>query len=350
MESNKKGRRRTSEEWQDILDTLVGRKFGMLTVESYEKTTDSVPYGTICHCRCECGNIRDVKLNNLLAPFPHGVISCGCAKKLPEDLTGWVMSEHGVPESKWKVIGLHHIVNKKQADGERHPLRYWECECSCEAHTHMVIGARYLIAGKSLSCGCAGKDDFLSRGPNHKTNTYDLSGEYGIGYTTNTNHPFYFDLEDYDKIKDYCWKEHRPVKHYVTLVATIKNELGIPRPVRFHQAIGCTGFDHINHDTFDNRKENLRPCTQHQNTFNAKRKKNNSTGIIGVSEQKECTKKRWRARLMLNRKEILLGTFENFEEAVKARLEGEKKYYGEFAPQRHLFAQYGIEDIEEEKK
>ena len=36
-----------------------------------------------------------------------------------------------------------------------------------------------------------------------KYNRYDLSGEYGIGWTTNTNHVFYFDLEDYEKIKDY---------------------------------------------------------------------------------------------------------------------------------------------------
>ena len=36
-------------------------------------------------------------------------------------------------------------------------------------------------------------------------NKYDLSGEYGIGWTHNTEHEFYFDLEDYDIIKYYCW-------------------------------------------------------------------------------------------------------------------------------------------------
>ena len=38
-----------------------------------------------------------------------------------------------------------------------------------------------------------------------KYNTYDLTGEYGIGYTSK-DEEFYFDLEDYDKIKDYCWR------------------------------------------------------------------------------------------------------------------------------------------------
>lgn len=37
---------------------------------------------------------------------------------------------------------------------------------------------------------------------------YDLTGEYGIGWTSNTNKEFYFDIEDYDKIKDYCWYEN----------------------------------------------------------------------------------------------------------------------------------------------
>ena len=39
---------------------------------------------------------------------------------------------------------------------------------------------------------------------NKRHNKYDLSGEYGIGYTSK-GEEFYFDLEDYDKIYPYCW-------------------------------------------------------------------------------------------------------------------------------------------------
>ena len=46
--------------------------------------------------------------------------------------------------------------------------------------------------------------------PQH--NVYDLSGEYGIGYTLK-GEPFWFDLEDYDLIKDYCW--HYTQKGYL---------------------------------------------------------------------------------------------------------------------------------------
>lgn len=45
---------------------------------------------------------------------------------------------------------------------------------------------------------------FLNQLAEKKYNTYDLTGEYGIGYTLK-GELFYFDLEDYDKIKDICW-------------------------------------------------------------------------------------------------------------------------------------------------
>ena len=39
-----------------------------------------------------------------------------------------------------------------------------------------------------------------------KHNKYDLSGEYGIVYTSN-GEEYWFDKEDYDKIKDYYWRK-----------------------------------------------------------------------------------------------------------------------------------------------
>ena len=44
----------------------------------------------------------------------------------------------------------------------------------------------------------------------------------------------------------------------------------------------------------------------------------------------------------VNYKKIRLGEYEHIEDALIARLKAEKKYFKEFAPQRHLFAEYGI--------
>ena len=61
---------------------------------------------------------------------------------------------------------------------------------------------------------------------------------------------------------------------------------------------------------------------------------------MGVNWEKRRNK--CRSRIVVDEKEIYLGIFQNKEDAIKTRLEAEEKYYGEFAPQRHLFEQYGI--------
>lgn len=265
--------------------------------------------------------------------------------KLPRDLEGWVMAEHGVPESKWTVIKLDREEVRKSGN-KICTARYWECECSCENHTRMVINTRDLLWGRSLSCGCAGEDRAIkSAHKKKKLNVYDLSGEYGIGWATNTNREFYFDLEDYDKIKNYCWYEQRPSPNYIILVANVRDERTKKvKPIKFHQIIGCKGFDHINGNTMDNRKENLRPCEHWQNIGNSTRRKRTKSGYVGVYEQKPCTNKKWVAIIKVKGETIKLGGFPTIEEALIVRLKAEKKYLGEFAPQRHLFAQYGIED------
>ena len=52
--------------------------------------------------------------------------------------------------------------------------------------------------------------------------------------------------------------------------------------------------------------------------------------------------KSWRVYISIDKKSINLGSFANKDDAIKARLKAEAKYYGEFAPQIHLFEQYGI--------
>ena len=84
-------------------------------------------------------------------------------------------------------------------------VRWW-CQCDCGNPELTLVYAKYLRNGKSKSCGCLIVEASHKR---KKYNTYDLSGDYGIGYTSNLNlngnNEFYFDLEDYDKIKNYCW-------------------------------------------------------------------------------------------------------------------------------------------------
>ena len=82
--------------------------------------------------------------------------------------------------------------------------------------------------------------------------------------------------------------------------------------------------DHINGDTLDNRKENLRVATREENGRNRGRTKKNTSGFKGVSYQKKPKgrineySKPWKARIVHNGKHIYLGMFATPEEAGKA--------------------------------
>ena len=92
------------------------------------------------------------------------------------------------------------LVVIKQAEDYINPsgkhYSQWLCRCDCGNET-VVVGSK-LSFGHTQSCGCLMKE--TSSVLHKKYNTYDLTGEYGIGYASNGKE-FYFDLEDYDKKK-----------------------------------------------------------------------------------------------------------------------------------------------------
>ncbi len=88
--------------------------------------------------------------------------------------------------------------------------------------------------------------------------------------------------------------------------------------------------DHKDHDTLNNRKENLRITTNENNTKNRKGKNsNNTSGYRNVMFNKQTD--RWMVRLQINKKAKTLGEFQDVHEAGKFAEEMRQKYYGEFA-------------------
>lgn len=83
-------------------------------------------------------------------------------------------------------------------------------------------------------------------------------------------------------------------------------------------------IDHINRDTLDNRKSNLRICTIQENLRNQKRP-NNKTGKTGVSI---AYGGKYSAQIKHNYKKIHLGIFDNLKSAIQARKDAELKYWG----------------------
>lgn len=141
------------------------------------------------------------------------------------------------------------------------------------------------------------------------------------------------DIEDVELIKDYKWGFDGEY------IYCKKLNTRLHRFVLMLKSNDKRHVDHINHKKEDNRKENLRLCSNRENSRN-KGFARNKTGIIGVNYNERD--RVYRARLKLNYKEKSLGIYNNLNDAIVARLKAEKKYFGEFAPQQHLFEEYGI--------
>lgn len=89
-------------------------------------------------------------------------------------------------------------------------------------------------------------------------------------------------------------------------------------------------IDHINRNKSDNRKCNLRICTDAQNRRNTGISKNNTSGHKGVRRSSR-SRGTWEAYISNDGRILHLGTFIRIEDAIKAREEAEIKYYGDFA-------------------
>jgi len=97
--------------------------------------------------------------------------------------------------------------------------------------------------------------------------------------------------------------------------------------------------DHINENKSDNRVSNLRWATDSENQHNiTKLRTSNTSGCVGVHLIKYTYKgviyERWKVRVGVDKKRIYIGSFVHYDEAVEARREAEKKYFGEFCPER----------------
>ena len=118
--------------------------------------------------------------------------ACATRNNYPEDITG-------LKFGRLTVVEKTEIKSKRKSDKGSY---LWKCLCECG---NVCYYSRYaLITPNGVrSCGCLYNESRYES--SKKYNTYDLDNyDFGIGYCNNGTH-FFFDKEDYDKIKNYSW-------------------------------------------------------------------------------------------------------------------------------------------------
>lgn len=219
-----------------------------------------------------------------------------------------------------KKYGRLTVLDNAGLDKTGHRL----LKCQCDCGNTVIVYQQSLRSGIQVSCGCFKQEQRMAQKPRLQ-NEYDLSGEYGIGYTHNNHQPFYFDLEDFEKIKDYCWREDR--NGYIVANKEKRETILLHRLVcNFPENMDV---DHISHELFDNRKERLRVVEHHNNLCNAKVRTNNTSGYTGISYNKQIRK--WEVYITYKKERVRLGYFLNISDAIAARETAEEKYFGEYS-------------------
>lgn len=175
-------------------------------------------------------------------------------KKEIEDLTG-------------RKFGRLTVLERGANDNSR-GTKWW---CKCECGNKVLVNRHSLVLGLTKSCGCYQKEKSRENGKRNKRyNTYDLSGDFGKGYTSK-GEEFWFDKEDYDKIKDYCWYFDKKSGDLFAQLPDTRKRVALHRLVMGFPKGKMVG--HITHEAFnryDNRKCNLKIGPMKENARNTK--------------------------------------------------------------------------------
>ena len=127
------------------------------------------------------------------------------------------------------------------------------------------------------------------------------------------------DDEDYERLSKYRWQAHDNRKQCVYARRSTWSGGKKGHVFMHHEIVGNVAHglevDHVNGNTLDNQKSNLRLITRRQNLQN-NHKKNKTSQFVGVSWEKD--RKKWRSQIAINGKTICLGRSDNeYEEHLK---------------------------------
>lgn len=120
---------------------LTGKRFGRLTVieRVYSKSKRNGEMRAMWHCKCDCGNERDILGSNLMRGLTK---SCGC-------LHNEELGNRRIIDLTGKRFGRLVVIGRADNKGKE---TYWKCKCDCGSIKE--INGNRLRNGRTKSCGC----------------------------------------------------------------------------------------------------------------------------------------------------------------------------------------------------
>ena len=164
---------------------LTGMKIDRLTVLYYAGVSEE--HHAIWHCKCSCGNEKDIEAKYLLSGNTH---SCGCYRKEKgrqnmQDLSG----------QRFGKLVVVSPIEKRTRQGSR----IWECRCDCGCTTY--VSAANLKGGSTNSCGCITSKGNFKVTQLLTQNNILFQKEYSFEdlINTDTNYKLFFDFAILDE-------------------------------------------------------------------------------------------------------------------------------------------------------
>jgi hypothetical protein len=212
----------------------------------------------------------------------------------------------------------------------------YKCEiCGKESFKKIRLGGYTLCSKHMHQLHSYGK--FLDDNPRTQNdlNEYKVVGDIAIfnlydGTTSEKIDEFIIDSEDVEKVKYHKWRlSHSHVVTGLPYKGTQRELswviLGLDNRLKENEN---KVVDHIDCDPRNNRKSNLRICSQAENVRNKSFVSNNSSDFIGVSYSKK--KDRYDPEIRINKQRCHLGYTKTLEEAVYKRLIAEELLFDGF--------------------
>lgn len=133
-------------------------------------------------------------------------------------------------------------------------------------------------------------------------------------------------------VLDGNWYAAVDARHYWTVRRNIRLEAGGPRKQERLARVVATPprglvVDHVNLNTFDNRRANLRVCTDGENRLNTRARRGKAVGLKGVRQGKSGT---FQALITRGGRQFYLGTFISASAAHEAYVRAAEQLHGEF--------------------